>query len=78
MASLVPSVSGVIGFATAAMGAFATLGSSGISDGLKFLSALGEVVLPLMFGFLGSGVALMIGALVWIRREKTTPSAPSI
>lgn len=72
LACLMPCVLSVMGFASGSMGAFATLGRSGLLDGAKFMSALGEVSLALTFGFIGSGVAFLLAALLWLRGEKTT------
>ena len=73
IACLLPCISGVTGSVTRMMSAFSTLGTSGVGDGFKFFAAMGEIVLPMMFGFIGSAIALMMAALVWIRADKEAP-----
>lgn len=75
-ACLFPAAAGVAGFAAHFMNAFATLGRSGAGDGYKLLAALGEISVPMMLGFAGSGAAFILSAIVLLLCPKQEPHAP--
>jgi hypothetical protein len=74
VACFLPAGLGVYGFITGFMSAFAMVGKSGLGNGFALLRAIGELVIPMAFGFTGSGVALVLSAFV-LMRSKNTPQA---
>jgi hypothetical protein len=74
IACFLPCGLGVLGFATGFMKAFSALGAAGIQDGMKFIAAFGEVATPMVFGFAGSGVSLMLASIVWMRSVRQPAS----
>lgn len=66
-----PLAVGLLGTCSIAMKVFSMIGTSGLMDMSRTLSALYEVLLPIKVGLVASALTLSLSLFVWLRAQRS-------